>query len=259
MKNIIIILTIIFAFYGNKASAQFAHFTNHGIIEFEKSVNMHALLKPKEGDDNIFQKEYYEKYKSTQPQFTKFRSKLLFDQNKTYFQPNLEDNDKAKSGFWGRGGNQSQINEVFTNLNQGTFTTKKSVFEEDFVVKDSVRKIDWKITSEVREIAGYNCRRANAIIMDSVYVVAFYTDEIAVSGGPESFTGLPGMILGIALPHDNVSWFATKVSEVAVAEKDLIAPTKGKPVTDKGLADILKSAMNDWGEYGKSYLKAFML
>ena len=122
-----------------------------------------------------------------------------------------------------------------------------------------MRLITWKITDETREIAGYQCRRANAIIMDSVYVVAFYTDQIAVSGGPESFTGLPGMILGLALPHDNVTWFATKVTEMLVPEKDLAPPTKGKPVNDKGLSEVLMGAMKDWGEYGQSYLKAFLL
>jgi GLPGLI family protein len=31
--------------------------------------------------------------------------------------------------------------------------------------------------------------------MDSVFIVAFYTDQIVTSGGPESFNELPGMIL----------------------------------------------------------------
>ena len=255
MKTFITILSIFLLFVVDKASAQFAHFTNHGIIEFEKSVNMYALLKPKDNEDNVFQKAYYEKYKSSQPQFTKFRSKLLFDQNKTYFQPNQEDNDKAKGGFWGRGGNQTQINEVFTNLTQGIFTTKKAVFEDNFIVKDSVRKIDWKITSEVREIAGYHCRRANALIMDSIYVVAFYTDEIPVSGGPESFTGLPGMILGVALPYEHVTWFATKVTDIPIPDKDFIIPTKGKPATLKSLKEIILQA----NDYFKDSLKSFLL
>nr|MBC7612021.1 GLPGLI family protein [Pseudopedobacter sp.] len=255
MKNSITILSILLLSGVDKASAQFAHFTNHGVIEFEKSVNMFAVLKPKEGDDNVFQKAYYEKYRSSQPQFTKFRSKLLFDQNKSYFQPNQEDNDKFKGGFWGSGGNPTQINEVFTNLTQGVFTTKKAVFEDNFIVKDSVRKIDWKITSEVREIAGYNCRRANALIMDSIYVVAFYTDEIPVSGGPESFTGLPGMILGIALPYEHVTWFATKVTDMPVPDKDFVIPIKGKPATLKSLKEIILQA----DDYFKDSLKAFML
>ncbi len=57
-------------------------------------------------------------------------------------------------------------------------------------MQDSTRKITWKITDEMREIAGFSCRRANAIMLDSIYVVAFYTDQIPVSGGPESFSGL---------------------------------------------------------------------
>jgi len=31
-----------------------------------------------------------------------------------------------------------------------------------------------------------------------INAVAFYTDDIPVSGGPESFNGLPGMILQVA-------------------------------------------------------------
>jgi GLPGLI family protein len=47
--------------------------------------------------------------------------------------------------------------------------------------------------------------------MDSIYVVAFYSDQIVVRGGPESFWGLPGMIMGVVLPHEYTTWYATKV------------------------------------------------
>ena len=101
-----------------------------------------------------------------------------------------------------------------------TSITQKNVYDDLYLVKDSLRKIDWKITDETREIAGYECRRANAIVLDSVYVVAYYTIQIPFSGGPESFTGLPGTILGLALPHENMTWFATKVTEIPVSDKD---------------------------------------
>jgi GLPGLI family protein len=152
-----------------------------------------------------------------------------------------------------------QNNTIFTDLTAKSVTMQKNVFEELFLVKDTTRKINWKITTETRDIAGYKCRRANALVMDSIYVVAFYTDEIAVSGGPESFSGLPGMILGVALPHENVTWFATKVSEIVVTAKAIAAPTKGKATNKKGLMDILKGATKDWGDYANSYLKAFNL
>ena len=111
----------------------------------------------------------------------------------------------------------SQNNTIFTDLQTKTSIDQKMVFEDFFLVKDSTRKIKWKITDETREIAGFTCRRANAIVMDSIYVVAFYTEKIPISGGPESFSGLPGMILGLALPHENITWFATKVTEGALS------------------------------------------
>lgn len=253
MKNIIYLTIISFYIQLIPAQAQFAKFTKLGVIEYEKSVNMFALLKPK-NDDNIWQKEYYEKYKTSQPQFSKFRSTLHFNQNNSSFKPNQEDNNNAKGGWWGT--NTTQINEVATDFSTATFTTLKKVFEENFLVKDSLRKINWKITSEVRNIAGYNCRRANALIMDSVYVVAFYTDEIPVSGGPESFTGLPGMILGVALPYEHITWFATKVSEISVEPKDLTPPTsKKQSITLKALKEKILSS----SEYLKESLKSFLL
>ena len=50
-----------------------------------------------------------------------------------------------------------------------------------------LEKIEWKITNDERVIAGLDCRKAVGRIMDSVYVIAFYSEQILVSGGPESF------------------------------------------------------------------------
>lgn len=254
MKNILYLLVFTFCLSAMTSQAQFAHFTNNGVIEFEKSVNMFAILKPKNGDDNIWQKEFYDKYVSTQPQFVKYRSQLFFNTSQSLFLPNADDNNSNKGGYWG--GNTTQINKVSTDFTTAKFTTIKKVFEEDFLVKDSLRKIDWKITSEVRNIAGYNCRRANAIIMDSIYVVAFYADQIPVSGGPESFTGLPGMILGVALPYEHITWFATKVSEIPVDPKNLTLPaTKKQPITLSALKEKITSS----SEWLKESLKTLLL
>ncbi len=101
-----------------------------------------------------------------------------------------------------------------------------------------------------RTIAGFECSKAVTIICDSVYVVAFYTDEMPVSGGPESFGGLPGMILGIAIPRLHTTWFATKVELIAPAAKDFIIPTKGQRINNKKLADNLNSSLKSWGKRG---------
>jgi len=95
--------------------------------------------------------------------------------------------------------------------------------------------------------------------MDSIYEVAFYTDRIPVSGGPESFSGLPGMILQVTLPHENVTWVATKVVDQLISSDAIRPPKNGKPVTISQLRQILNNAMKDWGTYGQASLKGLSL
>jgi GLPGLI family protein len=236
--------------------AQGVRFTTSGTIEFEKRVNMYAMLQKRVGKDNDdYYSQYIESYKKKNPQFKTFKSTLTFSQNKTLFTPTEDEN----GGGSFMGGYSNQPNTIFTDLAVHASITRKEVFEQAFLVKDSTRKINWKLTSETREIAGYTCRRANALVMDSIYVVAFYTDQIPVSGGPETFTGLPGMILQVALPHENVSWVATKITDMPVAESALKVPAKGKPVNNKQLKTTLEAALKDWGDYAKETFRALLL
>jgi GLPGLI family protein len=96
-------------------------------------------------------------------------------------------------------------------------------------------------------------------MLDSIYVVAFYTTQIPISGGPESFNGLPGMILGVALPHENLTWFASKVTDTTLPPNVVVPPKKGKSTNYKGFWDTLTKAIKDWGDWGKDYLKGFSL
>jgi GLPGLI family protein len=95
--------------------------------------------------------------------------------------------------------------------------------------------------------------------MDSIYVVAFYTDEIITRGGPESFTGLPGMIMGLVIPHEHVSWFATKVYTENITDKDLAIPARGTKVTNAALLALLRDRMKDWGRFAAKNILAVML
>jgi GLPGLI family protein len=258
MKNLIILSTCILMLGSSTLFAQNKHFTTHGTIEYEKTVNMYAFFEKQINKNNEdFLRSAFDSYKKTQPQFKKLKSTLAFANNKTMYTP--IESDAPENNFWSDSPVTTQVNTIADDLETGQSVNQKKVFEQTFLVKDSLRKINWKITSETREIAGFTCRRANAVVMDSIYVVAFYTDDIALPGGPETFTGLPGMILGVALPHENVTWFATKVNEIAVDEKSLVPPKKGKVVTNQQLAATLKNVMKDWGTYANPYLKAFSL
>ncbi|ETZ22859.1 hypothetical protein [Pedobacter sp. V48] len=61
-----------------------------------------------------------------------------------------------------------QNNIVYSHLNNKQLISKRKVFDETYLLKDSVKSIKWKITDEVRDVAGYPCHRANGLTLDSV-------------------------------------------------------------------------------------------
>lgn len=255
MKYIVVLFSVLLT-GSTLVSAQNIRFPNEGVIEFEKKVNMFAIIgKVINKDNESYLRQALEQYKKSQPQFRVLKSTLAFSNGKTLYTP-IESTDNA--GGFGSLPGVEQPNTVFTDLLAGQSTVQKKVFEQTFLVKDSIRNITWKITDETREIAGYPCRRANALVLDSIYVVAFYTDKIPVSGGPESFTGLPGMILGLALPHDNMTWFATSVTEKPVAAT-VKPPVKGKAVDTKGFIKTLETSLKQYGDYAKTAIRAYLL
>jgi GLPGLI family protein len=241
------VLLLLFA-AARPAGAQNAIFLSQGKIEYERRINQYARMD----DDN----SWTELQKKTMSQFKTSYFDLLFNRSKTLYKPGKESPDKPNPFF----GEQPALdNTVYADLDNEKSVSQKKIFEEVFLVQDSLRKIKWKITDETRTIAGFSCRRANALIMDSIYVVAFYTDEILTPGGPESFSGLPGMILEVALPHQHITWSATKVEAVTVPDTQLTAPAKGKKMTNTTLLQTIQHSLKDWGKQGQQYMQLVML
>lgn len=238
--------------------AQHAYFVESGTIQFEKKVNMFARLKNRVKDNNPFMQKIYEEYRRTQPQFNTSKSSLSFSKGRSTYTFLTE--EKPAMGFIASDPWLTIKNEIYRDFATDSTVSIKKVYDEDYVVKDKKQDILWKLTSEVREIAGYPCRRANGLILDSIYVVAFFTELIVPSGGPESFSGLPGMILGVALPHENITWFATKVETTnTLKSTPLVFPRRAKQFSRKEYEEDLQKSMKNWGEWGTDALKAFLL
>ena len=244
-----LLLALLLLSTARQAAAQNAIFLSSGKIEFERKVNVFAQIG--NGDD-----QWTELMKKASSHFKTSYFDLVFTREKSLYKPGKESNDKDNFMFFQT---PAQDNTVWSDFAHDKAVSVKNVFEQTFLVHDSLRHIRWKITDETRTIAGFNCRRANAIIMDSIYVVAFYTDEILTTGGPESFGGLPGMILGVSLPHQHISWFATKVEAIPIAETQVAAPVKGKKVDNGTLRTTVSSSLKDWGKTGQQYMEAILL
>lgn len=250
MKRLHIILIFLAVLSFQNAKNQNAIFLTHGKIEYEYKINIYAQMQDYNEDG------WKDWVKRNMPQFKTSYFNLAFDNNKTLYQPGKDNPENNKIWF---SRDVADENVIYSDFDKQQAISQKKVFEKTFLVEDSVRKIKWKITDETRTIAGFQCRRANALIMDSVYVVAFYTDEIVTPGGPESFCGLPGMILGVALPHQHVTWFATKLIADPLKPADFKIPTKGKVATNTSLKETLKESLKDWGKYGDKYILQVML
>jgi GLPGLI family protein len=216
-----------------------------GKITFERKENMHKLIDDEMADDKD-PSPWYSEIRKTAPKYRTDLFELSFNSKQTLYQLVTED-DIPFNQHWYR---VAYNNKVLTNLEQRSFTTEKTVYEKEYRVTDSLPQIQWKLTNEFREIAGKNCRKATTILFDSVYIIAFYTDEIPVSGGPENFQGLPGMILGIVVPRIHYTYFATNIQNQLIPEKDMqLAPAKRKAqqVNIAGFTKEMLSAFTDWG------------
>lgn len=225
------------------STGSFAQFYTHGQIKFERNFSVKQAIQLEE------KYKWARQYAKDLPDGIKADFELNFNKNKTeyHFQQD-EDKEDNKNWISRYVGNKSVAfkNQVETDFNTGTQKALKQVYEKDFLIADSLVKFQWKIEDDIRVIAGYPCRKAITTIDDSVVVVAFYTNQIMISGGPESFNGLPGMILGLAIPRLYTTWFATDVSISDPKFKPLDLPKKTKEVNQEEYKDELKDATKSW-------------
>jgi GLPGLI family protein len=236
MKKIFFLLLIV---GGSAVNAQ--QFVNSGVIEFEVRRNNHKLF-----GDGI----WAEMAKSRFPQFSTSYYMLSFADNKAIYKYDRKD-ERTKMPW----GNENEDDIWFSDYTNNTYTDQKFVFDNTYLLSDSLLKINWKLSpNETRDIAGFNCRKATGIIFDSVYVFAFYTDEITVSGGPMGINGLPGMILGITIPRMFTSWVATKLQLTGFDRNKIAAPTKGKKRVATELQENVRKATSDWGTWGQQQI-----
>ena len=239
MKRIFLTVNMLFC----AAMAAKAQYTTMGKIEYERKVNIYAQMKEMEEDQGTNQ--FMEQMKSRIPKFNSSFFDLSFDTSRSIYKPGKEVEGNVFKMF---GGGPATENIVLTDFGANKIKANKKVFEQKFFVEDTIRNIEWTVKDELRTIANFKCRKAVGRMCDSVYVVAFYTEDIVVSGGPEMFGGLPGMIMELAIPRLHTTWTADKVELVAPKETDFVIADKGKKVTEKELYESLIESFKSWGK-----------
>lgn len=140
---------------------------------------------------------------------------------------------------------------TFCDFNDGRKLQQRDFLDKRFLVSDSIRKGNWKLTEETKTILDHVCRKAvsqrigkrSVINMqdgkmerkevdDTSSIEAWFTSDIPVAVGPEVQGQLPGAILEITLDNGRTVYQAIDISP-KVNLKVLKEPTKGKKVTQQ--------------------------
>ncbi|MBL7702208.1 MAG: GLPGLI family protein [Ferruginibacter sp.] len=230
MKIFVSIFLVMFGI----ATSQAQQFLDKAVIEYEVKTNVKKTMGSNSWD---------EKLKELMPQFKTGYYLYTFADNKSiykfdHWEPNLKIPEYLRKN--------DEENIWYMDHNNNKFSMQKTVFGSVFITEDTIPVINWKVTNESRMIAGFNCRKAEGKISDSVYVFAFYTDEILIPGGPCSINGLPGMILGVTIPRMYTSWIATKIMINNVPVNDIKAVSSKKSFNMAGMKSAIKERTKDW-------------
>jgi GLPGLI family protein len=186
---------------------------------------------------------------------------LTFNKNEALFEEVVAlEKPKPEQGGVSVSISMSGDGDKYMNTKDKISYTEEDIFGDEFVIKDSLPKIDWQITNETKIIGDYNCVKATYIEPVSkndleAYerqqekikngkttlfqmkkpqpqtITAWYASEIPVSFGPNGVWGLPGLIL--QLENENYIYFCTKVSLKNNEKVKIKIPNSGKVISKK--------------------------
>lgn len=190
------------------------------------------------------------------------------------------EDDTPDENTGGEGGMQIRMmvagaNDItYMNFAAGRVVEQREFAASNYIIADSLHKLNWKLTGESSTLLNYPCQKAVAQrigkrnmatmengqlkqqeVADTSNITVWFTPNIPVPAGPEYQGQLPGLILGIDINDGRTVYKAIEVSE----KVDLSAikePTKGKKVTADEFAKerdkMMKEMMRNNGGRGRT-------
>lgn len=209
---------------------------------------------------------------------------LTFNKEESIF----KEDEKLAAPVNGRGpsvwGSSFSAGPQYKNIKEKVFLQDQEFFGKQFLIKEEILPLEWKMGTETKQIGQYLCfkatarkvstdvdfsppRRANnnekkadsLKVNDStkakkkdikteeikmVDVVAWYTPQIPVSQGPSEYWGLPGLILEVSAGNNTM--LCSKIVLNPEEKEDIEAPRKGEVVTKKEYNDIITKKMQEF-------------
>ncbi len=220
---------------------------NSGEIVYLDKINIHKNL-PAE----------MEAMKARIPEFRESKKILLFNSQEALYKakPKTEAEKQKQQEFRGegrRGGRRGGRfggrgnSEYYTSIADAVSVDSKNLFGKDFLIEGERSPLKWKITGEQKQVGSYLCQKAT--FQDSTRnIVAWFTPMIPVPAGPDSYNGLPGLILHMDFDEGSRQITATDI-ELKTLEADVIVrPTKGEKITEEEFKTLREEKIKEMEE-----------
>ncbi|WP_299763123.1 GLPGLI family protein [uncultured Dokdonia sp.] len=185
-----------------------------------------------------------------------------------------EDKLDAMSGATDSWGQNFTQGRQYKNVKENALVQSQEFYGKQFLVKDKLQAIDWKMGTESKQIGKYMCFKATASIptaeltwynfswgelrqsdskesdladgepeVNMTEVEAWYTPQIPVGHGPSEYWGLPGLILEVSAGNTTLL-----CSKIVMNPKETIkieAPSKGKEITKNAYKETITGKMKE--------------
>jgi len=162
---------------------------------------------------------------------------------------------------------------TYTNFSAGRVVMQREFAARNYIVADSIHKLNWKLTGESRTILGYPCQQAvsqrigkrmtmavengemkNREVADTLNITAWFTLAVPVPAGPEYQGQLPGLILAIDINNGRVAYQALELTQ-QVDIKEVKEPAKGRKVTQEEFAKERDKVMKEMQKNGRGMMR----
>ena len=134
-----------------------------------------------------------------------YQAELQFNASEYRFE--LKESEEAANYRW-----RKEAYIIYRDFAKGEIFDITTLLSKEYITEDTLICQNWKIKSDMKEVAGHICM--NATFYDTVKgkeVVAWFALDLPVSIGPDRYCGLPGMILEINEGNGAVVYTATTV------------------------------------------------
>ena len=236
-----------------------------GKILYERTMQLQIRIN----DDNPA-------FQNMIPKERKDKFELFFTEGKSLWQGVEDDGQSDETGFGDSGGGMRMVIRMpgnddiaFHNITESKKVDQRELGGKSYIIADSIKKLNWKVAGETKVILGHNCMKATTQrmqesfrmtmdngeakrekVMDTMNIVAWFTNEIPGSFGPDTYQGqLPGTILEIDVNNGRNTFKAIEISpKVDIAK--IKEPSKGKKVTAEEFAKEREKLMQEMMQNG---------